>query len=84
MIASILHNRKSAGADMVEEYIRIARQRIDLLLQGKLKLRPMGKPIFEPPVNDRLKNVGNLFSEGTGDEKSLWIFSPWWVRDIKS
>jgi len=41
-----LHGRKAAGADIID--IKIARQRIELLLRGKLKLRPMGKPIYEP------------------------------------
>jgi len=43
-----LHGRKAAGADIIEEYIKIAKQRIELLLRGKLKLRPMGRPIYEP------------------------------------
>ena len=47
-IAAILHGRKAAGADIIEEYIKIAKQRIELLLRGKLKLRPMGRPIYEP------------------------------------
>lgn len=47
-IAAILHGRKAAGADIIEEYIKIAKQRIELLLRGKLKLRPMGKPIYKP------------------------------------
>lgn len=47
-IASILHGRKSAGADIIEEYIEIGRQRIESLLRGRLRLRPMGKPIYTP------------------------------------
>ena len=47
-IAAILHGRKVAGEGIIEEYIKIAKQRIELLLRGKLKLRPLGKPIYKP------------------------------------
>jgi len=71
-IAAILHGRKAAGADIIEEYIKIARQRIELLLRGKLKLRPMGKPIYEPK-HLRMETERGLFDylEGGKDEKSL-------------
>lgn len=48
-IAAILHGRKVAGADIVEQYIKIARERINLLFRGKLRLRPLGKPVYTPP-----------------------------------
>jgi len=59
-IAAILHGRRAAGADIVEEYIKIAMERINLLLQGKLKLRPMGKPIYVPKNLSREKEI-NIF-----------------------
>ena len=71
-IAAILHGRRAAGADIIEEYIKIAKQRIELLLRGKLKLRPMGKPIYEPK-HLRMKIEAGLFDylEGEKNEKSL-------------
>jgi len=51
-IAAVLHRRRAAGADIVPEYIKIAKERILLLSKGKLKLRPMGKPIYIPPDKD--------------------------------
>jgi len=71
-IAAILHGRKAAGADIIEEYIKIAKQRIELLLRGKLKLRPMGKPIYEPK-HLRMEIETGLFDylEGEKNEKSL-------------
>ncbi len=71
-IAAILHGRKAAGADIIEEYINIAKQRIELLLRGKLKLRPMGKPIYEPK-HLRMEIEAGLFDylEGEKNEKSL-------------
>ena len=71
-IAAILHGRRAAGADIIEEYIKIAKQRIELLLKGKLKLRPMGKPIYEPK-HLRMEIEAGLFDylEGEKNEKSL-------------
>ncbi len=54
-VASLLHGRKCAGADIVKEYLDIARQRLSLLSRGKLKLRPMGTPIYQPSSIDQLK-----------------------------
>jgi adenine-specific DNA-methyltransferase len=48
-IAAISHSRKVAGADIVEQYIKIAKERINLLFRGKLRLRPLGKPVYIPP-----------------------------------
>jgi len=48
-IAAVLHGRKAIGVDIVEEYIQVAHERLRLLEKGKLKLRPMGKPIYVPP-----------------------------------
>lgn len=45
-IAALLHERRSAGADIIPEYIQIARKRIEHMLIGLLKRRPMGRPIY--------------------------------------
>lgn len=47
-IASVKHGRKSAGAEIVSEYVDIAHKRLELLIRGKLRTRPMGKPIYDP------------------------------------
>jgi adenine-specific DNA-methyltransferase len=48
-VAAILHGRRAAGADIVPEYVEIARQRIRLAALGLLRTRPMDRPIYEPP-----------------------------------
>lgn len=47
-VAALLHNRKSAGADIEKKYLDIAKKRIKLLLNSELKTRPMNQPIHEP------------------------------------
>lgn len=47
-IAAILHNRKAIGAEIMPEYVRIARQRVALAAAGQLQTRPMDRPIYLP------------------------------------
>lgn len=58
LIAALLHSRKAAGAEIVEEYARIARERIVLLMRGELKLRPMGRPIYQPTSLGKKPPIG--------------------------
>lgn len=48
IIAAIRHNRRGAGAEMVEKYVHLAKQRIKDEIAGTLKTRPMHKPIYDP------------------------------------
>ncbi|MFQ5880121.1 MAG: DNA-methyltransferase [Dehalococcoidia bacterium] len=53
-VAAVLHNRKAVGADIVADYIQIARSRVTLAAAGLLRTRPMHKPIYEPPSESTL------------------------------
>ncbi|HUE30522.1 MAG TPA: site-specific DNA-methyltransferase [Verrucomicrobiae bacterium] len=46
--AAVKHGRHAAGADIVPEYIRIARERVALAAEGKLATRPMDRPVHRP------------------------------------
>ena len=46
--AAILHSRKTIGAEVVPEYMEIARQRIVLAAERKIRRRPMNRPIYDP------------------------------------
>lgn len=48
VIAAIKLQRNGYGCDIVEEYISIARKRVEDLQAGRLKTRPMGKPVYDP------------------------------------
>jgi adenine-specific DNA-methyltransferase len=52
LIAACLNGRKCAGAEIVDEYVDLTRQRIQLLERGELKLRPMGRPVYQPPSSE--------------------------------
>jgi adenine-specific DNA-methyltransferase len=47
-VASILHGRKSAGAEIKAEYLQAALERVQLASEGKLKTRPIDRPIYDP------------------------------------
>ena len=52
--AAVLHGRRAAGADIVDEYLKIARERVELAFEGRLRRRPLGRPIYQPGPNDRI------------------------------
>jgi len=52
--AALLHGRRAAGAEVVPEYVRIARERIKCAFEGRLRRRPLGRPIYEPSATDKI------------------------------
>lgn len=57
IIASLRHNRKSMGVDKELEYVALAKRRIEDFYTGKLKIRPLGKPVFEPTGRERISQI---------------------------
>ncbi len=47
-IAAILHDRKAIGAEIFLKYIEITKQRMDQAQDGKLRIRPMDRPVYDP------------------------------------
>ena len=55
--AAVLHDRRAAGADVVEEYLSIAADRARLAWEGKLPRRPVNRPVYVPKSTDRIAQV---------------------------
>ena len=51
-IAALMHNRRAIGAEIMPEYVKIAKERIRLAEQGKLRIRPMKRPVYDPDAPD--------------------------------
>jgi len=51
IVAAIRHNRRGAGAEIVEKYINLAHDRIRQEIAGTLKTRPMNKPVYDPEAS---------------------------------
>jgi adenine-specific DNA-methyltransferase len=54
VIAAIKHQRLGIGIDRNIEFLKLARKRVESLLKGELKLRPMGRPIHRPKSTDKV------------------------------
>lgn len=68
LIAGLKHNRKAIGVDKEPEYIKIAKQRIEDFYTGKLKIRPLGKPVFEPTGKEKVSKIPPEWKQnGNGD-----------------
>lgn len=48
IVAAIKHNRTGIGCETEEKYYQIAENRIQLMINGELKTRPMFTPIYTP------------------------------------
>ena len=57
IIAALQHNRKTIAAEQDSRYIAITRERIHKLAQGKLPIRPLGKPIHKPTGKERVAQI---------------------------
>ncbi|MDD5370868.1 MAG: site-specific DNA-methyltransferase [Anaerolineaceae bacterium] len=47
-IASLIHNRKAMGSELVPEYNQITKNRVDLAEQGLLQIRPRNRDVYDP------------------------------------
>jgi predicted RNA methylase len=56
-VACCRQGRRSAGADIDERYLRIARNRVEKAWTGALKVRPLNKPVYTPNSNMTLARV---------------------------
>lgn len=54
VIAALKNNRHAIGIDRDKEYCQLAEERIVDLKEGKLKIRPINKPIHKPDKKNKL------------------------------
>ncbi|MBU6392808.1 MAG: site-specific DNA-methyltransferase, partial [Planctomycetes bacterium] len=57
LIAALIHNRKAIGVDKEAQYISIAKQRIKDFSMGKLKIRPLGTPVYQPTGREKISQI---------------------------
>jgi adenine-specific DNA-methyltransferase len=50
IVAALKHGRAAYGCDTIKEYVKIARERVEALREGKLTTRPMNKPVYDPTM----------------------------------
>jgi len=63
LIAGIKNNRRVIGVDKEPEYIKITKQRIADFYLGKLKIRPLGKPVYKPTGREKIARTPREWKE---------------------
>lgn len=63
LIAGLRHNRRVIGCDKEPEYIDLAKSRIADFYAGRLKIRPIGKPVHEPTGREKVAQVPEEWKE---------------------
>lgn len=63
VLASLKNNRNAIGIDRDEEYCKIAKDRIEDLREGRLKSRPINKPIHKPSKKNKLSQIPKEWRE---------------------
>lgn len=48
IIAAIRHGRRGVGAETVQKYIELSKERIHQEIDGVLRTRPMDRPVYDP------------------------------------
>src|SRR5438876_12094756 len=46
--AAVLHDRRAAGAEILPEYLVIARKRVEAAFERRLPRRPLDRPVYKP------------------------------------
>ncbi|MCL4478766.1 MAG: site-specific DNA-methyltransferase [Deltaproteobacteria bacterium] len=57
LIAGIKNSRRVVGVDKEPQYIKIARERIGQFFDGTLKIRPLGKPVYQPTGKEKVSQI---------------------------
>ncbi len=63
MIAAMMHKRKAIICEKEEKYIEITMQRINDYSNGRLKIRPLGKPVYSPSGKEKVSQIPILWSD---------------------
>ncbi|MGB6093082.1 MAG: site-specific DNA-methyltransferase [Moheibacter sp.] len=57
VIGAIKHKRNGLGIEKEIDYCEIANQRIKCLIEGRLKIRPINKPIHKPTGKEKIAQI---------------------------
>ncbi|MEO0074795.1 MAG: site-specific DNA-methyltransferase [candidate division WOR-3 bacterium] len=63
IIGAIKNNRNGIGIEKEKEYCKIANKRIEDLKEGRLKIRPINKPIHKPTGKDKVAQIPKEWEE---------------------
>lgn len=71
-IAALMHDRRAAGAEIVKEYVEIAKKRLELAERGMLRVRPMERKVYDP--YNKTNYVPPKYVRLKSEQKQLSLF----------
>ena len=66
LLAAAKNNRRAVGIDRDPEYCALAKQRITDYYAGRLRLRPLGKPVHKPSGREKVAQIPVQWLEQEG------------------
>jgi DNA modification methylase len=57
LIAALMHDRVGIGVDRCREYVELGRERLNMLVEGRLRTRLLGKPVHEPTGKEKITQI---------------------------
>jgi len=71
LIAGFKHNRRVIGVDKESKYIETAEERIKKFYSGKLKIRPLGQPVYKPTGKEKVSQIPSEWNKKNKQRKLL-------------
>ncbi|MCX6822240.1 MAG: site-specific DNA-methyltransferase [Candidatus Aenigmarchaeota archaeon] len=71
LIAGLKHNRRVIGVDKESKYIDITEERIRKLYSGKLKIRPLGQPVYQPTGKEKVSQIPSEWKDENKQRRLL-------------
>lgn len=57
LIAATMHGRRAVGCDKEDSYSKTAIERLRAYFEGSLKIRPLGKPVYQPTGREKVSQI---------------------------
>ncbi|HXF95590.1 MAG TPA: site-specific DNA-methyltransferase [Gemmatimonadales bacterium] len=67
LIAALRHGRRAAGSEKEGAYVRIAKRRIEDFYAGALKIRPLGRPVWQPTGREKVSQAPEEWEHRRGN-----------------
>jgi DNA modification methylase len=63
ILAALRQGRRGIGCEKENQYCQIAKQRITDFYSGKLRYRPLGKPIYQPTGKEKVSQIPSIWNQ---------------------
>lgn len=67
LIAAIMHDRRAVGVEINSNYVTAGKSRIQQYMCGTLKVRPLGKPVFQPTGREKVSQIPDAWKRTASD-----------------